>query len=45
MRVYKDFVQYQAAAEKHPDESFRSSYNEWLNAFSMCARNGAIVFH
>lgn len=43
-RVYKDFLQYEAAAAKHPDEYFRSSYKDWMTAFSMCSRGGAIVF-
>ena len=44
-RVYRDFLQYQAAASKHPDEYFRTSYGDWKKAFSMCASGGAIVFH
>lgn len=44
-RVYKDFLQHQVAASKHPDEYFRASYQDWTKAFSMCANNGAIVFH
>lgn len=44
-RVLKDFDQYQSAASKHPDEYFRTSYMDWMKAFSMCANNGAIVFH
>jgi hypothetical protein len=44
-RVYKDFIRYQAAAKKHPDEYFRSSYEDWKKAFAMCANDGAIVFH
>lgn len=44
-RVYKDFLQYQVAASKHPDEYFRASYQDWMKAFSMCANDGAIVFH
>lgn len=44
-RVYKDFLQYQAAASTHPDEYFRTSYQDWMKAFSMCANDGAIVFH
>lgn len=44
-RVYKDFLQYQVAASKHPDEYFRISYQDWMKAFSMCANDGAIVFH
>lgn len=44
-RVYKDFLQYQVAASKHPDEYFRTSYQDWMKAFSMCANDGAIVFH
>lgn len=43
-RVHKDFVHYQAAAAKHSDEYFRSSYEDWMKAFAMCANNGAIVF-
>lgn len=44
-RVYKDFLQYQVVAAKHPDEYFRSSYEDWKKAFAMCANDGAIVFH
>jgi hypothetical protein len=44
-RVYEDFIRYQAEAKKHPDEYFRSSYEDWKKAFAMCANNGAIVFH
>lgn len=44
-RVYKDFLQYRAAAAKHSDEYFRSSYEDWMKAFAMCANDGAIVFH
>lgn len=44
-RVYRDFLQYQAAASKHSDEYFRTSYGDWKKAFSMCANGGAIVFH
>jgi hypothetical protein len=44
-RVYKDFLQYQVAASKHPDEYFRTSYQNWMKAFCMCANDGAIVFH
>lgn len=44
-RVYKDFLQYEGAALKHPEEDFRSSYKDWMKAFSMCANEGAIVFH
>jgi hypothetical protein len=43
-RVYQDFLQYQAAAAKHPDEYFRASYDDWMKAFAMCANEGAIVF-
>ncbi|WP_392603285.1 hypothetical protein [Stutzerimonas sp. CQPMC-PStu] len=31
--------------QKHPDEYFRTSYQDWMKAFSMCANNGAIVFY
>jgi hypothetical protein len=44
-RVHQDFLQYQAAAAGHPDKYFRSSYEEWMKAFAMCANDGAIVFH
>lgn len=44
-RVYKDFLQYEAVASKHSDEYFRTSYQDWMRAFSMCANDGAIVFH
>ncbi|WP_457417766.1 hypothetical protein [Roseateles sp. P5_E7] len=44
-RVYADFLQYRATAAKHPDEYFRSSYEDWMKAFAMCAKDGAIVFH
>lgn len=44
-RVYKDFHQYEAAASKYLDEYFRTSYQDWMRAFSMCANDGAIVFH
>lgn len=44
-RVSKDFVQYQDAASKHPDEYFRASYQDWMKAFAKCANGGAIVFH
>lgn len=44
-RVYGDFLQYQSAAAKHSDEYFRTSYEDWKKAFSMCANGGAIVFH
>lgn len=44
-RVYKDFLQFREVASKHPDEYFRESYKDWMKAFSMCANDGAIVFH
>lgn len=44
-RVYLDFVKYQSAAAQHPDAYFRSSYQDWMKAFAMCANDGAIVFH
>jgi hypothetical protein len=44
-RIYKDFLQYETAASKHPDEYFRSAYSDWKKAFSMCSKKGAIVFH
>ncbi|SFW55432.1 hypothetical protein SAMN03159511_4381 [Pseudomonas sp. NFACC19-2] len=44
-RVYKDFLQHEVAASKHPDEYFRTSYQDWMRAFFMCANDGAIVFH
>ena len=44
-RVHKDFLQFQAIAAKHPDQAFRTSYEDWTKAFAMCANDGAIVFH
>lgn len=44
-RVHQDFLRYRAAAAKHADEYFRSSYEEWTKAFAMCANGGAIEFH
>ncbi|STR45791.1 hypothetical protein [Iodobacter fluviatilis] len=44
-RISKDFIQYQSAASKHPDKSFRNAYEGWKKAFSMCANSGAIAFY
>jgi hypothetical protein len=44
-RVHKDFLEFQVAASMHPDAYFRESYKDWMTAFSMCANDGAIVFH
>jgi hypothetical protein len=44
-RIYADFVKYRSLAKLHYDAFFRNSYEDWFKAFSMCANNGAIVFH
>lgn len=44
-RVYKDFILFEGLASKHPDKSFRESYQDWMKAFSLCANGGAILFH
>lgn len=44
-KLLKDFVAYKKAARKHSDEWFKESYYDWMKAFSLCAQNGAVVFH
>jgi len=44
-KIYKDFVLYADQARQHAEDYFRESYEDWQKAFSMCADNGAIVFH
>lgn len=44
-KLAKDFADFQAKADLHPDEYFRARYNEWREAFDMAADNGAVSFH
>lgn len=43
-RIYADFVQFKDAAARHPDQEFRTSYDNWFKAFAKCANNGALIF-
>ncbi|MBT2142733.1 MULTISPECIES: hypothetical protein [unclassified Rhodanobacter] len=44
-KLAKDFAEYQAKADAHPDERFRDRYADWRRAFEMAADNGAVSFH
>ncbi|MBP1316672.1 hypothetical protein RJO15_11635 [Herbaspirillum huttiense F1] len=44
-KIYKDFMRYADQAREHAENYFRESYDNWKKAFSMCAHDGAIVFH
>lgn len=44
-KIYNDFVFYANQAKQHAEDNFREAYDDWQKAFSMCADNGAIVFH
>ena len=44
-KLAKDFADFQANADEHPDANFRRKYAEWRKAFEMAADNGAVSFH
>lgn len=44
-KLAKDFAEFQAKADEHPEDYFRHKYNEWRKAFEMAADNGAVDFH
>ena len=44
-KLAADFAEFQAKADAHPDDHFRSKYAEWRKAFEMAANNGAVDFH
>lgn len=44
-RLAKDFADYQAKADAHPDSWFREKYAEWRTAFEAVAGNGFVSFH
>lgn len=44
-KLARDFAEYQAKADQHPDEWFRDRYAMWRKAFEMAADNGAVAFH
>ena len=40
-----DFDEFQAKADAHPEESFRTVYAEFREAFKLAAGGGAVFFH
>jgi hypothetical protein len=44
-KLARDFAEYQANADAHPDEWFRDRYAKWRAAFEMAAQHGAVEFH
>lgn len=43
-KLAKDFADFQAKADGHPDDWFRTKYADWRQAFEMAADNGAVDF-
>ena len=44
-KLSRDFEEYQAKADAHPDKWFRDLYRTWRSAFNMAAQGGAVDFH
>lgn len=44
-KLARDFAEFQAQADQHPDEWFRAKYADWRKAFEMAADGGAVDFH
>jgi len=44
-KLAKDFAEFQAKADAHPEEWFRERYADWRKAFDLAAQNGAVSFH
>lgn len=44
-KLARDFAEYQAKADAHPDAYFRELYRMWRKAFELAANDGAVDFH
>lgn len=44
-KLAKDFAEFQAQADAHPDDWFRDLYTTWRRAFELASDDGAVGFH
>jgi len=44
-KLARDFAEFQAKADAHPDERFRTKYAEWRAAFECASDSGFVRFH
>jgi hypothetical protein len=44
-KLAKDFAEFQAKADAHPDQRFRDGYAKWRKGFELAADHGCVRFH
>lgn len=45
VKLARDFAEFQAKADAHPDERFRENYATWRRNFEFASDRGAVKFH